>query len=188
VTDQKTYISPKDILDFWYSDMARPLWFAKDLLFDKKIHSQFYKVYTKAKEGSLDNWQNSPSSALALVITLDQFPRNMFRNTPQAFATDGQSLEICRKFIEKSADHHLDSDEQRLFLYMPFMHSENLADQEEGLKIFSRLSDNGSAHQYAVAHRNIIARFGRFPHRNTILGRTSTHEEIEFLKEPYSSF
>lgn len=188
MTTQNLYISAKDILDFWYSDSVRPLWFAKDLLFDKKIYSQFYHAYEKAKSSSLDDGQDSPETALALIIVLDQFPRNMFRDTPQAFSTDPQALKICRKSIKNKLDCRLIPDEQRLFLYMPFMHSENLADQEEGLGMFSRLSDKGNAHQYAVAHRNIIARFGRFPHRNTILGRTSTPEEIEFLKEPLSSF
>jgi uncharacterized protein (DUF924 family) len=173
----------EDIINFWFSEAIRPLWFAKNLDLDEKIRLRYADLHHSAGEGLLDDWLGSPQGVLALVILLDQFSRNLFRGSPKAFSMDSKALKISKKAILQGFDQLL-GEEQRLFLYMPFMHSETLADQEVGLQLFVV----GQSLDYARAHRDIIARFGRFPHRNVALGRVSTPEEVEFLKEPGSSF
>ena len=175
----------KDILDFWFSAAVEPFWFAKDDDFDATIVKRYSKLYEKMvvdyRTKKLDEIE-SGQEALALVILFDQFSRNMFRNSSKAFATDDLALAISKGAVERGLDRELISLVHHNFLYMPFMHSENLDDQEEGIRLFSSLPGNEKTVSYACHHRDIIIKFGRFPHRNIILGRIPTHEEVEFGK------
>lgn len=185
------------ILDFWFSSPDQPdygkpksYWFDQQPDFDEKVRTLFLEDYQKAAAGFLDGWKSQADSCLALILLLDQFPRNMFRNTPQAFATDWEALSIAQEAISKGLDRQLISV-QRWFIYIPFEHSENLADQRKCIKLFQQLShdpDSSKAIEVAFKHKEIIARFGRFPHRNAILGRVSTPDEEEFLEELGSTF
>jgi uncharacterized protein (DUF924 family) len=184
---------PDEVLDFWFGGVAgddftsrNGVWFRKDKAFDAAIRDRFAALQGEAAAGRLSAWEAAPRSALALVIVLDQFPRNMFRGTSQAFATDPMALAAAKRAIERGFDSRLQPVE-RLFLYLPFEHSESLADQERSVALLGSLGD-ANALDYAKRHRAIIARFGRFPHRNANLGRPSTPEEIAFLKQPGSSF
>jgi len=176
----------EDILDFWFSERVAPLRFVKDAGFDAEITDRFLHLYENALKGGHDDWQMNARGALALVILLDQFPRNMFRDNKRSFEADDTALTIVKASLVKGYDQEL-SDELCAFLYVPFMHSENLEDQEVGIALF-KARDLKENERFAILHRDIIARFGRFPHRNIILGRESTEEEIEFLKGPGSSF
>jgi uncharacterized protein (DUF924 family) len=185
------------ILEFWFgkSDQtdygkSRKVWFIKDTKFDEEVRSRFLDTYQQAVSGRLDSWQESPLSCLALIILLDQFPRNMFRDQPQAFATDEQALKFAQYAVERNFDQQL-LPIQRWFIYLPFEHSENLEDQQKAVALFSTLKDDPdskSSIDYADRHLEIIERFGRFPHRNKILDRKNTPEEEEFLKQPGASF
>lgn len=184
------------ILDFWFSNPQAPagtrkVWFAKDPNFDQLICSRFQNDYQAAATGQLDQWQESPQGCVALILLLDQFPRNMFRDTPAAFDTDPQALAVTEHAIRHSFDQKL-PPLQRWFLYIPLMHSENLNYQNQSVQLFAQLrdqaSETASAFSYAVRHQEVIKQFGRFPHRNNILNRASTFEEVEFLKQPGSSF
>lgn len=179
-------ITAKYILDFWFSDRVKPLHFRKDVAFDREVYDTFFPAYEQASQGKLDDWRETALGSLALIILLDQFPRNMFRNSSQSFDTDRQACAISRSAIDKGFDDEL-TQEQCVFLYMPLMHSENLVDQEFCVTQFTKLGIESNL-KFAIAHRNIVRRFNRFPHRNNILGRDSTPEEIEFLTEPNSSF
>ncbi len=172
------------ILDFWFAPDVQPNWFVKDSAFDDDIRHRFGKIFQEVVE-TVGNGKElkSGEEALTFVIVLDQFSRNMFRGSSQAFATDEMAIHLSKAAIKKGLDKELSSAAHANFLYMPFMHSENLEDQEEGIHLFSRISDNNQTVAYAKQHRDIIARFGRFPHRNEILGRISTPAEMEFLKE-----
>ncbi|MEN8236525.1 MAG: DUF924 family protein [Pseudomonadota bacterium] len=179
-------MDPRQILDFWFDPKHKELWFVKNADFDEKIRKQFENAYNQATINALDHWQDTPEGALSLVVVLDQFPRNLYRNSMKAFQTDTRALAIAQKALENQFDQQL-SPEQRHFLYMPFMHSEDIALQEKSVQLFEATGE-ANAYHYAILHRDIIARFGRFPHRNKILRRTSTPEELEFLKQPNSSF
>jgi uncharacterized protein (DUF924 family) len=187
----------EEVLEFWFGhshteDYGKPrqYWFVKNKNFDEEVRSRFLSIYQKAAAGELNNWQESPLSCLALIIILDQFPRHMFRDTPQAFATDNLAL----KYANYAVDRHYDKEllpVQRWFIYCAFEHSEKLEDQEKAVALFSTLEsdrDSASAIAYARKHLKVIQQFGRFPHRNKILGRQNTPEEDEFLKQPGSSF
>jgi uncharacterized protein (DUF924 family) len=183
-----------DILDFWFAPAlspeyghSRPVWFKKDPEFDRLIRDRFLTVYQQAAAGQLTAWQASAPTCLALIVLLDQFPRNLFRHTPQAFATDPQALAAAEQAIADGFDAKL-LPVQRWFIYMPFEHSENLQHQERSLRLFEQLKDLPAGADYARRHWQVIQRFGRFPHRNAILGRSSTPEELEFLTQPGSSF
>lgn len=173
------------ILEFWFSPEVQPFWFVKDHNFDQNLVKRFGKTYEEAvlnfNQEKLDIFKNG-EEALALVLIFDQLSRNMFRDTPKAFATDNLALTIAKKSVEKGVDRQLSTEAQHNFLYMPFMHSEKLDDQEEGIRLFSMIPGNEQTVSYARQHRDIIAKFGRFPHRNKILGRISTAEEVEFEK------
>lgn len=181
-----TASAPSDILAFWFSPEVRAKWFVRDDAFDAELRQRFGPLLLDARQGELVHWSESPDGALALVILLDQLSRNIHRGTPEAFASDGMALAIAERAVDQGDDLRL-TPEQRGVLYMPFEHSESLADQDRGVALFEALGE-GEALDYMRRHREIIARFGRFPHRNTILGRNSTPEEIEFLKQPGSSF
>ena len=178
--------TPKDIIDFWFSEEVKPLWFKKSAEFDREIRQRFLDTYQSAKTGALDDWRDVPQNTLALIILLDQFPRNMFRGTSQAFATDDRAVESTEYAIAHNYQRDL-SAEQQVFLYMPLMHSENIADQDRCVELFTKLGRSDNL-KFALKHQEIIERFERFPHRNEILGRESTPAEKEFLAQPGSSF
>jgi len=196
--------SPDDILQFWFHSLtdATPidkklppakLWFNGGQAFDEEIRQKFLADYQKARAGEYKDWESTARGRLALVLIFDQFSRNMFRNTLQAFATDSQALELALRSIKDGKDKELMLIE-RVFLYMPFMHAELSAAQEEGVRLFEALAAESQARsphnasyfennlKYARQHRNIIAKFGRFPHRNAILHRVSTDKERAFLE------
>jgi uncharacterized protein (DUF924 family) len=178
----------REVLEFWFDaalDAAArsKRWFAKDAAFDAEIRRRFLPLYEAAADGRLDAWHDSPREALALVIVLDQFPRNMFRGEARAFATDERARDAAGALLSHLADL---SDEERLFACLPFEHSEALADQDLACELLAALG--GEQLRYAERHREIIRRFGRFPHRNAALGRDSTPEELAFLRQPGSGF
>lgn len=188
------------VLRFWFGDpdskdtsykQRRKLWFGKDPEFDRAVIERFRPLYNRAVAGMLDSWQTAPLTALALVIVFDQFPRNMFRGTPEAFATDNQALAVAKGAIELGFGQFMEPI-QRIFLYLPLEHSENLEDQNEAVALYQILCDPNpelsDTLDSAVRHQAVIKQFGRFPHRNAILGRESTPEEVEFLQQPGSSF
>ncbi len=175
-----------EVLSFWFEELAREAWFCKSEAIDALIRDRFLDLYERVAEMPAEAALESPRRALATVIVLDQFPRNMFRGTPRAFATDARARDVALGAIERGLDLDLDTD-GRAFMYLPLEHSEDLTDQERSVALFRPLGNAEYTH-FAVAHRDIIARFGRFPHRNAVLGRTSTPEELEFLRRPDSSF
>ena len=178
----------REVLQFWFekgldADARNKRWFAKDSAFDTQIRQRFLPLYEEAAGGRLRGWLDDPYETLALIIVLDQFPRNMFRGDARAFAADALAREAARALLPRAAV--LQPDE-RLFAFLPFEHSESLADQDLACELMKDLPEEQL--RYAERHREIIRRFGRFPHRNAILGRASTPEEIEFLKTPGSGF
>ncbi len=172
--------SIQTVLNFWFDKNHKPLCFAKNKCFDDLIKNKFSATYQATIYNKYDNWKEIPHGALTLTIIFDQFPRNMLRDNKKAFSTENQALNLSKFAIAKKMDAELLND-YKYFLYMPFMHSENLQDQE----ISSHLFQNNN---YAQWHYNIIKKFGRFPHRNKILKRISTAKETEFLLQPNSSF
>ena len=169
-----------DVLRFWFEEIPREAWFRKDAAFDARIAERFVALHGQLSRVDPDGVLASPESALAAVIVLDQFSRNMFRGQPKSFASDALALEIAERAIAAGFDRRLSPD-GRVFLYLPFEHSENPAVQARCIDLYTTL---GIAEfiPYAKGHKDIIDRFGRFPHRNAILGRSSTAEEIEFMK------
>ena len=169
----------QEVIDFWFSDEVRKLWFNSTPEFDALLRERFLALWQQASRRELDHWQQSAAGCLALVIILDQFPLNMFRADAQSFATEAQSREVAQLAIDQGFDQQLKVS-QRAFLYLPFMHSETLADQQRGLELFDQpgLEDNL---RFARHHHDIIEKFGRFPHRNGVLGRDSSAGEIEYL-------
>ena len=187
----------EEVLDFWFGPEDEPgygefreAWFRKDPEFDREVQERFGTLYERAASGELDGWRDDARACLALVICLDQFPRNMFRGDGRTHATDAKALETAGHAVERALDRELPPF-QRMFLYMPFMHSENLEDQRRSVELFERLAEKPGGPDvtsYAAGHMEIVERFGRFPHRNAILGRETTPEEAEFLERPGSSF
>ena len=169
---------PEDILAFW-REAGSERWYTKDAAFDAQVQRQFLGLWQKAAAGELSSWETSDDGALALVIILDQFPRNMFRDDAKAFSTDPQALEVASRAITRGADARIEPGLLE-FLYMPFMHSEQMGDQQRCVELF-RKAGNADNIGYAQDHAEIVSRFGRFPHRNRILGRTTTPEEQAFL-------
>ncbi|WP_347453311.1 DUF924 family protein [Acinetobacter thermotolerans] len=176
----------EDILNFWFSDEAQPNWFAKSEQFDQSLTEQFSEILQQASQAELWSWRKSVEGRLAEIIVLDQFSRNIYRGTARAFAQDSLALALAQEAISQDLDKQL-SPEQRSFLYMPFMHSESKLIHEFALKLFQRLGNQANL-EYEIKHKIIIDRFGRYPHRNQILGRESTEEELSFLTQPDSSF
>jgi uncharacterized protein (DUF924 family) len=171
--------SANEVVSFW-RDAGHERWYKSDPDFDREIRERFLESHEAAAAGQLTEWRQSPEGALALLILLDQFPRNMFRGTPRAFATDPLAREIADRAISQGFDQKVDAKMQSFF-YLPFMHSEKLADQERCLALYNA-ADHDEGIKFAKLHLEPIRRFGRFPHRNKVLGRTSTPEEIEFLE------
>jgi uncharacterized protein (DUF924 family) len=172
--------TPKQIVSFW-AKAGEKRWFKKDPAFDQKIREHFLVTHQAAELDKLRDWEESAEGALALVLLLDQFPRNMFRGTVRAFANDPQARAVAARAIKRGFDKKV-PNELRTFFYLPFEHSEDLADQEKCLKLFRAMKDKDMIH-WAKIHHDIIKQFGRFPHRNEILGRNSTPEEMAFLEQ-----
>jgi uncharacterized protein (DUF924 family) len=175
-----------DVLKFWFEDITPDKWWAVDEAFDQHIRQRFLPLLEQAKHGELFTWRSQPNGRLAEVIILDQFSRNIYRGSPTAFAQDGIALVLAQEAIAVRADRAL-SPIERSFLYLPFMHSESQIIHEWAERLYR---DNGLADNYdfELRHKAIIDRFGRYPHRNSVLGRESTEEELEFLKQPGSGF
>jgi len=171
----------REIVDFWFSDEVSPKWFNSTPEFDELLRQHYEKVWGLARAGTYDHWENEAESALALVLILDQFPLNMFREQARQYSTEAHARQVAAHAIELGLDQAL-TKPQRAFLYLPFMHSESLEDQNRSVELYEKagLKDNLA---YARHHRDVIIRFGRFPHRNAVLGRSSTPEEIEYLKK-----
>jgi len=186
-------LSPDQVLDFWFGPLPhaeRAVWFRKDPAFDAEIRSRFGTAIEAALSGAFADWSATPRGALARVLLLDQFTRNAFRDTPRAFAGDTLALATATAAIDAGEDRALDRYE-RWFLYMPFEHAEDRAVQERSLALFGGLTAETGVPgnlEWAQKHAAIVRRFGRFPHRNEILGRASTPEELAFLREPGSRF
>lgn len=175
-----TQATAQEILDFWFSQPVKACWFERSDVLDQQIIQRFSDIYQAACSGQLQDWQQKPETALALTIILDQFARNMFRGSPKAFAGDAQARSIANDALAKNYDQAV-SEVERPFFYLPLMHSEILADQQHSLDCYHQLG-NPISLDFAQQHYDIIKQFGRFPHRNAVLGRQSTAEEIEFLK------
>ena len=184
------------VLDYWFGDGSDParrqreLWFAGSARVDEDVRKRFLGEVERAERGELDHWQDSPDACLALIILLDQFPLMIFRGERRGYLDGDLALPVAHHLV--GHDLHKDyTPSQRLFAYLPFEHSESLADQELALALFGEMRDlpgMAMAYDYAVKHWEVVKRFGRFPHRNEVLGRVSTPEEIEFLKQPGSRF
>jgi uncharacterized protein (DUF924 family) len=194
-----------DVIEFWFGSAdgaippaeTRQRWWKKDPAFDAEIQRRFGDLHAQACRGELDDWADTPRGALALIILLDQFSRNLHRGDPRSWAHDDKALALARRVITEGKDRELSTFE-RAFVYMPLMHAEDLPAQEECIEQMKGLAEDASSEDekktfasnvdYARQHRDIVARFGRFPHRNEILGRETTEEEREFLTKPGSSF
>lgn len=173
--------TPLRILQFWRDDVGEARWFADDPALDAQIRDRFAPLWHQARDGKLDGWQQTPDGALALVIVLDQFPRNMFRSQAQAFATDAKALAVAKTAVAREIDLRVPAL-LRPFFYMPLMHAENLADQDRCIALLEqRLGPDTYNLPFARTHRAEIARFGRFPRRNAALGRAATAEETAYL-------
>lgn len=188
----------RSVLDFWFAPEGdpehgtlRPMWFRKSETTDREIAERFGPLIERALRGELTAWGAEPHDALAQILLLDQFTRNAFRDTPRAFAGDARALRAATAVVGARQDESL-SPEQRAFVYMPFEHAEGIAMQDEAVRLFTRLAAEAPAMAdmlaYAHKHRDVVERFGRFPHRNEILGRQSTAEETAFLADPGSRF
>ncbi len=187
----------QEVLDFWFGAPGsaefghpRDFWFRKDPAFDRTLAQRFTDLHAAAARAELTDWRSAPESLVALIVVLDQFPRNIYRGLPASFATDAQALAAATVMVESTWDLAL-PPAMRWFTYMPFEHSELLVDQNMCLQLMQGVAEDprfADVPQWAVAHHEVIARFGRFPHRNAILGRESTSAEVLFLSQPGSSF
>lgn len=183
--------APEEVMDFWFAgdpSLARPVWFEKSTGFDAAC-ARFAAARDQAKAGGLDHWIATPHGALALVILLDQFSRNLHRGSAEAFAADRKALAIARAAVAQGYDRTL-APLERVFLYLPFEHAEDLETQDEAVRLFEALRGqvDEKTIEFAHRHRDVIRRFGRFPHRNAVLGRTGTAAEGAYLAQPGSGF
>jgi uncharacterized protein (DUF924 family) len=182
-----------EVLGFWFGEGAEygkvhKRWFEKDPAFDAEVRRRFLKLH--GQQAVSREWLDDPRECLARIIVLDQFPRHIYRGSGRAFSSDALALEAAKHLVDQRWDRHL-LPVERMFVYLPFQHSESLDDQLRACELYEPLKafpETADTDRYAIAHRDIIRRFGRFPHRNAMLGRPSTTEEIEFLKQPGSSF
>jgi uncharacterized protein (DUF924 family) len=184
-------MQPDDVLAFWFAgdpSARRKVWFEKDAAFDAAC-GRFLDAARAARQGAFDAWAATPRGALALVLLLDQFPRNLHRGSAEAFASDSRARAVARAAIARGHDQGL-TPVERMFLYLPFEHAETLADQDESVRLYETLrADLGNETvKHAVDHRDVIRRFGRFPHRNAALGRATTPDEADYLAQPGAGF
>ncbi|MBX9871994.1 MAG: DUF924 domain-containing protein [Burkholderiaceae bacterium] len=179
-------MTPQDILNFWFDELTPKQHFAKDAALDALIRTRFGATLSAAAQGGLQPWRSDAPGRLGEIIVLDQFPRNIHRDTPQAFACDALALGLARELVAQGLDQTLPLP-QRAFAYIPYMHSEDLDAHAEALPLFSQPGLENNLH-FLHRHTEIIRRFGRYPHRNALLGRASTPEELVFLQQPGSSF
>lgn len=173
-------INANEIIDFWYCDRIKKQWFVSTLELDQEILGKYGDLWETALAGDLDDWLSEPNGCLALIIVLDQFPLNMFRGTAKSFLSESKSIEVAKVAVSQHFEQKLDKD-KLAFLFMPLMHSENILDQELSVSLFKQ-HDLQSNLRFAEHHRAIIRKYGRFPHRNSILGRNSTEAEIKYLE------
>lgn len=179
---QPLHDTPEEVdglLDFWFSRDTRDRWFDSTPGFDEALRQRYMVTWQQGRDGKLQDWEQTPDGALALVILLDQFPLNMFRDQPESFHTEAQSRAVASCAIDCGFDAALPG-ERKAFLYLPFMHSETLADQDRSVQLFEAAGLESNL-KWARGHREIVRRFGRFPHRNAILGRSSSEEELAWL-------
>ena len=176
----------EEVIEFWFSEIKKESWFKKDEAFDQLLSSRFGALLQSASQSELYTWRTTAEGRLAEIIVLDQFSRNIFRDTPKAFSNDPLALGLAQEAVALQLDHELTPD-KRSFLYMPYMHSESLLVHDQAVDLFTRLGNERTL-DYEMRHREIIETYGRYPHRNRILGRLSTIDEIEFLTKPGSSF
>ena len=179
-------MSYQEVLNFWFKEIEPANWWVKDSAFDNSITEKFLSIHNAAKHCELAPWRETAHGRLAEIIVLDQFSRNMYRDTPQAFACDGIALVLAQEAIAAGTDKALKPVEKS-FLYMPFMHSESLVIHEKSLALYQANGIDSNV-EFEIKHKEIIERFGRYPHRNSILNRQSTAEELAFLSQPNSSF
>lgn len=172
-------MTPQILLNFWFAPEQEKRWYNSTSQFDQQIRDQFETVWRTARNGHLDDWEASADGALALVILLDQMPLNMYRGLAESFSTEAQARAVAARAIERGFDSQL-MDSGKAFLYMPFMHSEDLADQDRSVALYEEAGLKNNL-KFALHHRDIVRRFGRFPHRNAILSRTSTQDEEAWL-------
>ncbi|MEO0436487.1 MAG: DUF924 family protein [Pseudomonadota bacterium] len=170
-----------ELLIFWFEEAGQNRWFKRDKNFDELCRKRFLTSLEAASRGECWRWRVTPAGRCAEIILLDQFSRNLYRNTAASFANDGVALTLAQEVVAGGHDHELSADE-RYFSYMPYMHSESLSIQQESLRLFEKLGQP-EALRYAHAHFRLIERFGRYPHRNSVLGRTSTEAEQDYLKD-----
>lgn len=178
--------TPDDVLGFWFGECTPAQWFAKDDGFDATLRARFGALHEEAAAGGLGDWEGTADGRMALLLLLDQMSRNLYRGDPRAFAQDARARDVARRAIA-AGDHVFAPPQRCTFLFLPFEHSEDLADQLWSEALFRALGD-AELDDYAKRHRVIVERFGRFPHRNAALGRASTAEELSFLEQPTSSF
>jgi len=174
------------VLSFWFNELSQEQWFKKDAALDAEIAARFGSTLQEAERCELYRWRRTPEGRLAEIIVLDQFSRNIYRDKPQAFANDALALALAQEAVAHCLDNQL-TTVQRAFLYMPYMHSESSAIHNIAMQLFDQPGLENNL-DFEVKHRDIIARFGRYPHRNELLGRTSSAEELAFLQQPGSSF
>ena len=177
-----------DILNFWFDEIQPEQWFQKSDDFDRQIIDRFATDFDQAVQGKFDGWTDIAEGSLALIILLDQFSRNMFRDTPKAFSGDDKALAVARQSVEQGFDQTLEPS-KRSFMYLPFEHSEDMDDQKRCVELFEAMKeDHPLGYDYALRHMAVIEQFGRFPHRNAILGRENTDEEAVYLAQPGAGF
>ncbi len=175
------------VIEFWFSEIDKKAWWNKDEGFDQALRERFGKLHQAAIQCELWRWREQPLGRLAEIIVLDQFSRNMYRGRPESFQADALALALAQEGVRRGDDQTFERPEQKSFFYMPYMHSESLAIHEQAVLLFSSAGLEFNL-DFEIKHKKIIDRFGRYPHRNQILGRSSTPEEMEFLKTPGSSF
>jgi len=177
-----------EVLKFWFEETMPVQWFQKNDSFDQEVAERFMVTYEMAKKDLCADWTKDADGVLALCLLLDQFPRNMFRDSPKAFATDDKALLIAKEGLNRGFDTIL-SPIKRKFIYIPFMHSENIIEQKRCVSLFEKMKDDDPmSYEYALKHLEVIEKFGRFPHRNSVLGRNSSDEELNYLKLPGAGF
>ena len=177
--EKQMIITPQEIIDFWFSDRVKSQWFASTPELDKEVMEKYEAIWEQAASGELDDWGDDPDGCLALVIILDQFPLNMFRGQAKSFKTEDKAVDVALTAVNEGLDQKIEK-EKLAFLYMPFMHSEDLTNQDISVKLYKENNLDANI-KFAEHHRDIIRKFGRFPHRNGILERESTAEEIVYL-------